>query len=456
MSNSNSSKLHIAMFPWFAFGHFIPYLHLSNKLAEKGHKISFLLPKGAQSKMEKYNHCPNLIQFLPLVVPHVDGIAPGSETASDVPYQLHNLLAIAFDQARDQVEAILRDANPDMVFYDFGYWIPALAQQIGIKSIWYAVVSAAATAYITKKKTKEMTVEEQVEVPPGYPSSKVKLEAEEAAMSTTLLQTFGIGLSFQDRILTSMKDSDAIVYRTYHEIEGPFCDYVAQHFGKPVMLTGPCLSQTKASQLEEKWANWLSNFEPGSVVFCAFGSQTTLQKDDFQELVLGLELCGQPFLAYLKPPEGCTRIEEALPEGFQERVQGRGLVHSGWVPQPQELLLSHPSVGCCVNHCGYGSMWESLLSDCQMVLIPQLGDQIISTRLLVEELKVAVEVEREENRRICKEKLSKAIKLVMDKDNEMAGLLKTNHAKLKKVVSNPDLQEEYINNFIQGLQNLIN
>ncbi|XVF78659.1 hypothetical protein PTKIN_Ptkin14bG0153000 [Pterospermum kingtungense] len=287
MSNSNSSKLHIAMFPWFAFGHFIPYLHLSNKLAEKGHKISFLLPKGAQSKLENYSHCPKLIQFLPLVVPHVDGIPPGSKTGSDVPQQLHNLLAIAFDRTRDQVEAILRDINPDMVFYDLGYWIPALAQQ------------SASSPYL-----------------------KLKAEEAAAAISATISETFGIRLSLHERILISIKDSDVIAYRTYHEIEGPFCDYVAQHFGKRVRLTGPCLSETKANQLEEKWANWLSNFEPGSVVFCAFGSQTTLQKDDFQELVLGLELCGQPFL---------------------------------------------------------------------------LADQILSTRLLVGELKVAVEVERGEN-----------------------------------------------------------
>ncbi|XWS28047.1 hypothetical protein CRYUN_Cryun25bG0032200 [Craigia yunnanensis] len=349
MSNSDSSRLHIAMFPWFAFGHFIPYLHLSNKLAEKGHKISFLLPKGAQTKLEAISHYPNLIQFFPLVVSHVNGIPPGSETASDVPPPLHNLLAIAFDQTRDQVEAILRAINPDMVFYDLGHWIPALARQIGFKSIYHAVVSATANAHITKKKTKGMT--------------------------------------------------------------------------------------------------------PSSVVFCAFGSQITLQKDEFQELVLGFELSGKPFLVALTPPDGCTTIEEALPEGFQERVQGRGLVHGGWVPQ--ELLLSHPSVGCFVNHCGFGTMWESLLSDCQIVLFPRLGDQILNTRLMVEELKVAFEVERGENKRISKEHLSKSIKLVMDKDNDMAGLLKRNHAKLKKTLSNQDLQEEYINNFIQGLQDLI-
>ena len=96
-----------------------------------------------------------------------------------------------------------------------------------------------------------------------------------------------------------------------------------------------------------------------------------------------------------------------------------------------------------------------MLSDCQIILIPRLGDQIINTRLVVEELKVAIEVEREENRWICKQNLSKSIKLVMDEDNEMADLLKRNHAKLKKVLSNQDLQEEYINNFIQGLQDLI-
>ena len=43
----------------------------------------------------------------------------------------------------------------------------------------------------------------------------------------------------------------------------------------------------------------------------------------------------------------------------------------------------------------------------------------------------------------------------MDKDNEMAGMLNTDHAKLKKILSKGDLQEEFFNNFIQGLQNLI-
>ncbi|KAG4161293.1 hypothetical protein ERO13_D01G045900v2 [Gossypium hirsutum] len=417
MSKSGCSKLHIAMFRWVAYGHFIPYLHLSNKLAHKGHKISFILPEGVQPKLENMNQYPNLIQFVPLVIPHVDGLPPGAETTSVVPLNQQKYLAFAVDQTRDQVEGILGALKPDMVFYDFWFWIPDLARQLGIHPICYVVVT---------------------KLPPDYPSSIVKFKAEEAAVLLFGAEDFGSELSFGERIRTAVSGSDAIAFRTCRQTEGPFCDYVARGYGKPVLLSGPCFLETKTQQLDEKWVSWLSQFEPGSVVFCSIGSQS---------------LCGLPFLVALKPPQGFSTVEEALPEGFQDRVGGRGLVYGGWVPQEQ--LLHHPNIGCFVNHCGYGTMWEFLLSDCQIVLIPEIGDQILNTRLMVEEQKIGVEVERGKNREVSKESLSEAIKFVMDKDNETANMMKRNHAKLKQILSNRDLQEGYINNFIQALQDLV-
>ncbi|KAL4273653.1 hypothetical protein GQ457_13G003810 [Hibiscus cannabinus] len=348
MSESDSSKLHIAVFPWAAYGHFIPFLHLSNKLAQKGHKISFLLPRGVQPKLETMNQYPNLIQFFPLVLPHVDGLPPGAETTSVVLGSQQKYLAFAVDQTRDQVESIFKVLKPDVVVYDFWFWIPDLARQLGVSPIAYVVISSMTMGLNTKIVTKETTVEEVKELPPGYPSSTVRLKDEEAAIMLFKAQDFGSGLSFQERLRTTLIESDAIAFRTYREIEGPFLDYVAKGFGKPVLLSGPCLPETKTEQLDDKWVSWLSQFEPGSVVFCSFGSQSDLQKDEFQELILGFELCGLPFLVALKPPLGCSRVEEALPEGFEERVKGRGLVYGGWVPQ--ELLLHHPNIGCFVNH----------------------------------------------------------------------------------------------------------
>ncbi|VVB00641.1 unnamed protein product [Arabis nemorensis] len=85
--------------------------------------------------------------------------------------------------------------------------------------------------------------------------------------------------------------------------------------------------QDKSSKpLEDQWEHWLNGFEPSSVVFCAFGTHCFLEKDQFRELCLGMELSGLPFLIAVMPPRGSSTVQEALPEGFEERVKGRGIV----------------------------------------------------------------------------------------------------------------------------------
>ncbi|CAF1699138.1 unnamed protein product [Brassica napus] len=209
----------------------------------------------------------------------------------------------------------------------------------------------------------------------------------------------------------------------------------------------------RSQPLEDKWNHWLSGFGPGSVVYCALGSQITLEKDQFQELCLGMELTGLPFFVAVTPPKGAKTIQEALPEGFEERVRGRGVVWGEWVQQP--LILAHPSVGCFVSHCGFGSMWESLMSDCQIVLIPYLADQVLNTRLLTDELEVAVEVQREETGWFSKENLSVAVNSVMDKDSEIGSQVRKNHSKLKELVVSPGLLTGYTDKFVETLENLL-
>ena len=451
---AKSPKFHIAMFPWFAFGHMIPYLHLSNELAERGHKIIFILPRKAQSKLQHLNFHPDLITFHPLIVPHVDGLPPGTETASDIPFFLSYLLGTALDRTRDQVEEALRTLNPDLLFYDLAYWAPALASQLGIKSIYYSAVCAAAVAYIPVpdrhggKDCRPLTDLP----PPGYPSSTVVLRPHEARLMDFMFAPNGEGITVQQSLTTAGASCDAISIRTCQETEGPICDYIGNQYGKPVFLTGPILPKPSVQPLEDRWALWLGGFKPGSVIFCAFGSQHIPEKDQFQELLLGFELTCLPFLVALKPPTGAATIEEALPEGFQERVGGRGVVHGGWVQQPS--VLSHPSVGCFVSHCGFGSMWESLTSDPQIVLVPELADQILNSRLLAEELKVAVEVEREENGLFSKESLLDSIKTLMDENSEVGGLVRKNHANWKEALTSPSFMSNYVDNFVGQLQGL--
>ncbi|KAL6314688.1 hypothetical protein AAG906_027035 [Vitis piasezkii] len=419
MAMARNTKFHIAMYPWFAFGHLTPYLHLSNELAERGHKITFILPEKTQSQLQHLNLHPTLITFHPLTIPHVDGLPPGAETASDVPVFSHHLLATAMDRTTDQVEAAL----------------PRHQVHILQRSL---CIGRCPPPSPGRQVSKDSTLTIDVP-PPGYPSPTVVLRPHEAWMVQFLFAPFGEGVNLYQRLTTGMKGCDAISIRTCQEIEGPFCDYLASQYGKPVLLTGPVLPKPLPTPLEDQWAQWLGGFKPGSVIFCAFGSQNFQEKDQFQELLLGLELTGLPFLVALKPPTGAATIEEALPEG--------------WVPQPS--ILSHPSVGCFVSHCGFGSMWESLTSDPQIVLVPELPDQILNTRLLAEVIKVAVEIDKEQNGWFSKESLCRAIRSVMDEESEVGGLVRKNHAKWKKTLTGQGFMSNYIDNFVQQLQQLL-
>ncbi|CAN0923378.1 UDP-glycosyltransferase 79B3 [Linum grandiflorum] len=392
-SNDQPNKFHIVMFPWLATGHITPFLHLSNSLASKGFTITFILPPKAIQQFSGFNRHPNLIEFRAITLPHVDGLPEGVETASEVPIELTHFLCIAMDRTRDQVETIIRGADPKVVVYDMAHWVPDITASLGIKSVNYTVLSAASIAIAVVPargivKGKELTEGEMVVPPPGYPSSTIVLRPHEGKLLSFIFFPYGEATTFWERINTGMKMSDALAIRTCDEIEGKLCDYLGQQYRKPIFLTGPVLTEPAMDvlYLENRWVDWLGEFEPDSVVFCAFGSQVTLEKSQFQELLLGFELSGHPFLVALKPPAGSSTIKEALPEGFEERVEGRGIVWGEWVQQVS--ILNHRSVGCFVNHCGFGSMWESLMSDSQIVLVPHLGDQVLNTRLMADELKV--------------------------------------------------------------------
>ncbi|XP_062104642.1 cyanidin 3-O-galactoside 2''-O-xylosyltransferase FGGT1-like [Humulus lupulus] len=459
----STTPLHIAMYPWFAFGHITPYLHLANKLAQKGHKISFFIPTKTQSKINHLNRSPHLLTFYPITVPHVDGLPSGAETTNDVPSSLIPLIMTAMDSTQNDIELLLLHLKPHLVFYDLVYWIPNLTRRLGLKSLHFSVVSAVSTAFSSAPakylslKGRELSESDIMKPPPGFPDSSINLHLHEARGSLKRRDMkFGGDVVFCDRWFMSLTECDALGFKACRELDGPFVDYLETEFGKPLLLSGPLIPEPSISSLDPKWVDFLGGFKPGSVIYCAFGSEVILEKDQFQELLLGLELSGHPFLAALRPPSGADSlaIEEALPDGFEERVGGRGVVHGGWIQQPQ--ILEHPSVGCSVTHCGSGTIFEILVNQCQIVMIPNCGDQILNARLMGNNLKVGVEVEKgEEDGLFTKESVCKAISTVMEQGNEVGKEVRSNRAKLRELLLSKDMESSYIDDFIHKLQALV-
>ncbi|WJX73527.1 anthocyanidin 3-O-glucoside 2'''-O-xylosyltransferase [Trifolium repens] len=452
--------MHIVMFPWFAMGHLTPYLHFSNKLAKRGHKISFFIPKKTQTKLQHLNLNPNLITFVPINVPHVDGLPHDAETSSDVPFSLVPLIATAMDQTEKQIELLLKELKPQIVFFDFQYWLPNLTQKLGIKSLQYWISSPFAISYFwngpRQSHGKGLTVDDLKKPPSGYPDSYIKLHQHELKfLSTTRKLVFGSGVFLYDRLHIGTSLADAIGYKGCREIDGPYADYLGSVYGKPSLLSGPLLPESPKTILDEKWASWLKGFKHGSVVFCAYGSEGSIEKNQFQELLLGLELTGFPFLAALKPPNGFDSIEDALPEGFNERVNGKGIVYGSWIQQ--QLILEHPSVGCFITHCGAASVTEALVNTCQLVLLPRVGaDHIMNARMMSEKLKVGVEVEKgEEDGLFTKESVCKAVRIVMDDENEIGREVRKNHNELRKFLLSENYESSCVDSFCEKLQDLI-
>ncbi|KAI5412226.1 hypothetical protein KIW84_057045 [Lathyrus oleraceus] len=451
--------LHIAMFPWFAMGHLTPYLHLSNKLAKRGHKISFFIPKNTQTKLQHLNLNPNLITFFPLNVPHVDGLPHGAETSSDVPFSLVPLIATAMDQTEDQIELLLKELKPQIVFFDFQYWLPNLTQKLGIKSLQYWIASPFSISYFwngpRQSQGKGLTVEDLKKPPSGYPDSYINLHQHELLfLSGSRKFVFGSGVFLYDRLHIGTSLADAIGFKGCKEIDGPYAEFLGNFYGKPSLLSGPLLPESPTTSLDEKWASWLKGFRHGSVVFCACGSEGPLEQNQFQELLLGLELTGFPFLAALKPPNGFESIEEALPEGFGERVKGKGIVYGSWIQQ--QLILEHPSVGCFITHCGAASITEGLVNTCELVLLPRVGvDHIMNARMMSEKLKVGVEVEKgDEDGLFTKESVCKAVKIVMDDENEVGREVRANHEKMRNFLISNNLESSCVDSFCQKLYDM--
>ncbi|CAI8608311.1 unnamed protein product [Vicia faba] len=145
--------------------------------------------------------------------------------------------------------------------------------------------------------------------------------------------------------------------------------------------------------------------------------------------MLGLELTNLPFFVALKPPLGFATLEEALPEGFLKRVEGRGVV--------------------------YGSLSEALVNKCQLVLLPNIGDQIFNARMMSNNLKVGVEVEKGEDGLYTKDDVCKAVSILMDDENEISNKVKASHAKIRDMLLNKDLESSYIDNFCKKLQEIV-
>ncbi|XP_019248314.1 PREDICTED: zeatin O-glucosyltransferase-like [Nicotiana attenuata] len=169
--------------------------------------------------------------------------------------------------------------------------------------------------------------------------------------------------------------------------------------------------------------DFLDKQDANSVIFVSFGTTTTFSQEQVNELALGLEQSNHRFIWVLR--EAAKKMENEkfeekdgkieLPEGFEERTKGRGMIVRNWAPQLE--ILGHPSTGGFLSHCGWNSCIESISMGVPLATWPIQYDQPYNAILVTNVLKIGTSVRSWSHREdlVTASTIEKAVKTLMGK-----------------------------------------
>lgn len=139
-----------------------------------------------------------------------------------------------------------------------------------------------------------------------------------------------------------------------------------------------------------KYMEWLDAKPADSVVYVAFGSLARMEREQLDELLLGLEETGRPYLCVVRKD-----IKADLADGEASETEMDAPLKNGMVVEwcDQVRVLSHAAVGCFVTHCGWNSVMESVACGVPMVCVPKMSDQRMNAWLVGCEWRVGARAE---------------------------------------------------------------
>ncbi|KAK1570836.1 hypothetical protein Q3G72_007811 [Acer saccharum] len=395
MESKQEKSMRIVMLPYLAHGHVLPFYELAKKLSNKGFHIYFCSTPICLEPIRN-NHVDvdhHHIQLVDLQLPSSfhQQLPPHYHSTKNLPPHLMNTLLAAFDATKPAFSDILKNLRPELVIYDlFQPWAPEAARELNIEAV----------LFLTSVQSQRMNFD----IPKETESNKEILDY--------LVKNSVNGMTFTQRFFKSITSSShLILVKSSTEIQAKYqnSNLSSDVFGD-IVPVGPLVQRPHDHDGYEKIMDWLSKKEASSVVFVSFGSENFLSEEEMEEMANGLELSNVDFIWVVRfhGENNVKSIDEALPSGFMERIQGKGLIVD-WAPQAK--ILAHTSSGGFVSHCGWSSTLEAMIYGVPIIAIPMQLDQPHNAKLAVE-MGVGIEVPRRE-KKFSRHEVAKVIKKVM-------------------------------------------
>ncbi|XP_031282574.1 UDP-glycosyltransferase 83A1-like [Pistacia vera] len=324
---------HVLVIPYPAQGHVPPLLKLATKIAENGIEVTFvntdLIAAKVMAAMPEESEGWSLIKFVSIS----NGIGQ-EEDRTDFDKTTNTMLRVMPGNLKDLIEKINQSSDNEQITCVIAdilvVWAIELAQKMGIPRAAFVPYGPAtlALSFHIKKLTEagilDMNGNATSDGLISISEESLPWKANELAWSfpfnkKTQKVLFG-ALCAVDQIV---KISNWVLSNSFYELDSSSCDLVPS-----ILPIGPLLASNNSRHLagsfrpeDSTCLSWLDKQPIGSVIYVALGSTGTLNQQQFDELAIGLESLGQPFLWVVRS-DLMTGSVTRFPDGFEQRVGG--------------------------------------------------------------------------------------------------------------------------------------
>ncbi|KAL2487394.1 UDP-glycosyltransferase 86A1 [Abeliophyllum distichum] len=251
-----------------------------------------------------------------------------------------------------------------------------------------------------------------------------------------------------------VKNGDFIIINTVQELEEDTISGIQQQ--QPIYAIGPIFPPgfTKSNISTSLWpesdcTQWLDTKPHGSVLYVSFGSYAHTSKHEISEIANGLLLTGVNFIWVIRPDIVSSDESDFLPVGFEESVKERGRIVS-WCCQID--VISHPAIRGFLTHCGWNSILESIWCSVPLLCYPLLTDQFTNRKLVVDDLKVGINL-CDDKKSVNREEVSENINRLMK--GKASEEIREQVKKVKKVLEDGmEKNGSSARNFMQLIEDL--
>lgn len=247
-------------------------------------------------------------------------------------------------------------------------------------------------------------------------------------------------------IQRNMKRCGWLLCNWFHELNPHVANLVPNMF--PL---GPLLANGKPAAYlwpeDSTCLSWLHKQPARSVIYVAFGSISVFSQHQMDELALGLELVGRPFL-WVKRSDVIKCGSSKYPDGYEERVANQGKIVQ-WAPQEQ--VLAHPSVACFLTHCGWNSIMDGLSMGVPFLCWPYFADQFYNRSCICNGYKVGLALSPDEYGIVTRHEIRRKLDSLVADDGIRANALKLKEMALQSI-SEGGSSARNLDNFISQMK----